>query len=42
MHPYDATDHHDLENGGGAFRRRFEDIVNDLGSITGRISGVVR
>jgi hypothetical protein len=22
MHPYDATDHHDLENGGEAFRRR--------------------
>lgn len=29
MHPYDATDHHDLENGGKAFRRRFEEIVRE-------------
>lgn len=28
MHPYDATDHHDLENGGEVFRQRFEELLS--------------
>jgi hypothetical protein len=31
MHPYDATDHHDLENVGETFRQRFEDLVAKIG-----------
>lgn len=28
MHPYDATDHHNLENGSETFRLRFVEIIN--------------
>jgi len=38
MHPYDATDYHNLENGGAAFRRRFEDLVSGVGPTAGRLS----
>lgn len=30
FHPYDATNHHDLENAGVTFRRRFERLVTRL------------
>lgn len=30
MHPYDATGHHELENGGETFRRRFEELASGL------------
>jgi len=39
MHPYDATDHHNLENSGETFRRRFEDLVGEVASITTQVSG---
>lgn len=29
MHPFDATDYHDLENDGATFRERFEQLVAD-------------
>lgn len=29
MHPYDATDHHNLENSSETFRLRFVEIIND-------------
>jgi hypothetical protein len=33
MHPYDAGDYHDLENGGDAFRRRTETLLTRLADI---------
>lgn len=34
MHPYDATDHHDLENGGETFRRRFRQLAASASTTT--------
>lgn len=42
MHPYDATDHHDLENGGETFRRRLEKLVGEVESVTRRVSKVCK
>jgi hypothetical protein len=41
MHPYDAMDHHNLENGGEPFRWRFKHLVGEIGSISGQISECV-
>jgi hypothetical protein len=38
MHPYDATDHHSLENGGEQFRRRFEDLLGEPRAIFAQVS----
>lgn len=38
MHPYDATDYHDLENRGEVFRRRFENLISCMSSIAARMS----
>lgn len=38
MHPYDATDYHSLRNGSGTFRRRFEEIVEQLEPIVNWLS----
>lgn len=34
MHPYDATDYHDIENGGEEYRDRFEGLISMLDPST--------
>jgi len=40
LHPYDATDYHDLENAGAPFRRRFSAMVESVSAVEAEFMAV--